>query len=176
MRRGPLHRKAQQPAPHWGYSWGYSYLLVLEPDGLEISLICDLLGASGDFLPIRWHTREGKELQPIRVSTYTSPASFLRSRNSRFAAFKIMRHHLARMDLQSYVGGNQASVHQRLSMRPIGIPHACVLQKCTCVLKSSAGSSRSISTSYLFLSHLTFTATDGIAHALSPCYGGELGT
>jgi hypothetical protein len=29
-------------------------------------------------------------------------------------------------------------------------------------MKSSAGSSRSISTSYLFLSHLTFTATDGI--------------
>lgn len=41
---------------------GYSYLLVLEPDGLEISTIFNLLGASCNFLPIRWHAREGKEL------------------------------------------------------------------------------------------------------------------
>jgi hypothetical protein len=74
-------------------------------------------------------------------------------------------------DLHVCAGGNQASMRVRLGFRRIGSAHAqrgvgwshiTPPENCTCVMKSSAGSSRSISTSYLFLSHLTFTATDGI--------------
>ena len=41
---------------------GRGDLLVLEADGVEVSGVGDLLGAGSDFLPIRRHAGEGKEL------------------------------------------------------------------------------------------------------------------
>jgi hypothetical protein len=76
----------------------YSCLLVLEPDGLEISTIFYLLGASCNFLPIRRHAREGKELHTT-TSENAHPLLAYDCKVPAFPAIKILLHQISRMEL-----------------------------------------------------------------------------